>query len=843
MSRPFISANPGLRAIRLVASCLAALHLVPSMGSIGPAAAVAQEAVVSGRLAPIWEDPLPERGTPRLRHFLATERGELIALRVTPDQLRVVGGELARAGSYVRVSGRWTERRPGPGAATDRVLTVGSIRFAAPPPGAFPEPAGAPIMGSYPWITVLCRFADMPTQEPHAVAWYEELMGSTEPGVDHYWRELSFDNANVAGSGAVGWYDLPHPRDYYVVNNSADLARLRRDCAAVADADVYFPDFEGINFQFNGSLGPFSWGGGSTLTIDGVSKFYSMTWLANWADHVTYTHEMGHGFGLPHSSGPYGATYDSKWDVMSGSWTDYDAEWGWLAPHTIAFHKEMLGWIPANRIYDAAVGTSQTLTLHRLADSGAGDSYLMVRLPIPGGAYYTVEARRDDVGYDVHLPSKAVIMHRVDGRAYVVDPDGDGDPNDEGAMWVPGETFTDPAAGVEMTVESEVEDGYVVTISLVEPGQIELDPAVLDFVADQGSDPASQTLSMTNSGTGGMDWTATTDASWLYVAPVAGITSAGETSELVVSVASTSLSPGSYRGAVTVDATATNSPQSVAVNLEVTPAPVIVIDTADLEFSAITGVDPAPQDLVLRNAGSAELTWTAGSDAGWLALGSSAGTLPAGEMTTVSVTVAVTGLDAGTYSATITVAGDATNSPQTLGVSLALSEAGSLDLSPTALVFTVWEGDDPEPGEFSITNDGAGALAWTASADSSWVSMSMTAGQLAPAASQPITVSVAAAGLAAGTRSASITVDGNVDDGPQSVAIDITVRARPELVADEVADHLLGVRIVLDPTDLEYLDHIGNRNGSFDVGDFRAWLQREGLLSGAAVRPPGEAAP
>ena len=295
----------------------------------------------------------------------------------------------------MEVDGSW--RQPGrtPGATAELELEVRSIRQALPPAGASPPAQGVPVMGAQPWITVLCRFSDYPTTEPHPLSWYEGLMGGAEPGADHYWRALSFDQANVSGSDALGWYDLPNPRSHYVDDGAgtANLQLLKEDCAAVADADVFYPDFVGINFQFNESLGNFSWGGGSYLNIDGQNRFYRVTWLANWADHVTYMHEMGHGFGLPHSSGPYGQVYDSNWDVMSGSWTNYDSFWGWLSPHTISYHKDMLGWIPAGRIYEAAPGSSQTLTLHRLSDQASGSDYLMARVPRTDGSYYTVEAR------------------------------------------------------------------------------------------------------------------------------------------------------------------------------------------------------------------------------------------------------------------------------------------------------------------------------------------------------------------------------------------------------------------------------------------------------------------
>jgi hypothetical protein len=53
----------------------------------------------------------------------------------------------------------------------------------------------------------------------------------------------------------------------------------------------------------------------------------------------------------------------------------------------------------------------------------------------------------------------------------------------------------------------------------------------------------------------------------------------------------------------------------------------------------------------------------------------------------------------------------------------------------------------------------------------------------------------------------------------------------------------MGVRTTLSASELEYLDEIGNGNGSFDVGDFRAWLQREGLMSRVGPAAGEEEAP
>ena len=824
---------PGRFAI--LAAGFFAIHAGPGGETAGPVEAWAQEASVSGRLTSIWEDPLPERGTPRLRHFLSRSDGELVALRVTEGQLRGVGGVQSVNGQYVEVSGSWRSPRRTPGGSTDRELEVRSIRYSVDPFGASPPPQGAPITGSHPWVTVLCRFSDFPTTEPHPLSWYEGLMGGAEPGVDHYWRELSFDQANVAGSGALGWYDLPQPHAYYVNDSTgvANLQLLKEDCAAVADADIHYPDFVGINFQFNENLAGFSWGGSSSLNIDGTFKNYRMTWLASWADHVTYTHEMGHGFGLPHSSGPYSAVYDSNWDVMSGSWTNHDSFWGWLAPHTISYHKNLLGWVPPDRIYDATEGSSQTITLHRLADLGAGGDYLMARIPRVDGTYYTVEARRF-IGYDVNLPDEAVIMHHVTSRAFVVDPDGNGNPDDEAARWKAGETFTDGESGITVTIDSETASGYVVTISVVDPGHIELNPTSLAFASQQGTDPEAQTFVIRNTGIGDLQWTASDDAMWLDVDVSTGTAAAGDSSVVTALVTASDLPPGTLNGTITVAGNADNSPQTLAVGLEVTAAPVITLLAEPLDLEAVIGVDPPVHEIVIRNDGGEELTWTGSSDVTWMSFARGSGTLAAGASETDTVAILVDGLDLGNYAGTLTFTGNAANSPQVLAAHLSVTESPSIALAGT-LEFEAYEDDTPGTADLTITNDGGGTLHWTAEADEDWVTLSPAADDLSSGASQALAVGVDVSGLAAGTHTAVITISGNADDSPQTAYVQFVVVARPVMDPEDVADHLMGVRTTLDATELEYLDEIGNANGSFDVGDFRAWLQQQGMMS--RVRP------
>ncbi|MEP7342323.1 MAG: S8 family serine peptidase, partial [Acidobacteriota bacterium] len=96
---------------------------------------------------------------------------------------------------------------------------------------------------------------------------------------------------------------------------------------------------------------------------------------------------------------------------------------------------------------------------------------------------------------------------------------------------------------------------------------IGVSPSSLIFTATAGgSNPANQTISITNTGGGTLNWTASDNATWLTVSPASGTAP----STLTASVSITGLAAGTYNGTITITATgATNSPVSVPVTLTV----------------------------------------------------------------------------------------------------------------------------------------------------------------------------------------------------------------------------------------------------------------------------------
>jgi len=112
--------------------------------------------------------------------------------------------------------------------------------------------------------------------------------------------------------------------------------------------------------------------------------------------------------------------------------------------------------------------------------------------------------------------------------------------------------------------------GKLIILAATDPSdtpQISLNREELFFGAEaSGAVTGAQSILVENSGTGTLNWTASTDQNWLSCSPSSG----GNTGEIWVSVDKTGLSPGTYTGAVTVsDSLAINSPRTVTVTLNV----------------------------------------------------------------------------------------------------------------------------------------------------------------------------------------------------------------------------------------------------------------------------------
>jgi M6 family metalloprotease-like protein len=428
-----------------------------------------QSVEVEGKLEIIWGDPMPGSNQDTLtRYYLTDDSGNQIELNVDVD---TVGWEnhLVWQNQKVWVSGQQSSQ--------DDTLAVTVDEIS---PAEMHIQSLTDVVGSQPWISIMCKFSDQ-SAEPENLAYFQGMYANVYPGLDHYWREQSYDQINLVGSGAAGWFVLPHPESYYNPSDTlggADLDKLLNDCVGVADPSINFAPYAGINMMFNTDFdNGYAWGGYRSFSLDGVYKRWRLTWEPPWGyqNISVIAHETGHGFGLPHSTYNPNTVYDNYWDVMSYTWGNnlYHSVYGNVGQHTISYHKDILGWIDTGEKFIPSQDTRTTITLERLALPQTSN-YRMAQIPIGGSSthFYTVEARRT-VGYDAALPGNAVIIHEVntylDEPAHVIDIDGNGITNDAGTQWVVGETFADVSNQISVSVDAITSSGYVITIQLGNP--------------------------------------------------------------------------------------------------------------------------------------------------------------------------------------------------------------------------------------------------------------------------------------------------------------------------------------------------------------------------------------
>jgi len=227
--------------------------------------------------------------------------------------------------------------------------------------------------------------------------------------------------------------------------------------------------------------------------------------------------------------------------------------------------------------------------------------------------------------------------------------------------------------------------------ALLAQGQpvLEVEPNSLSFEAKAGgSAPAAPTLTVTNDGSGQMDWHMADNADWL-IAGNSGVLDGGQSAGVNLIVLIDDLDAGTYEATITVTAEqADNSPIEVPVTLTLQGATglgELAVEPTRLDLQAQQGGNPPSQGLTIENSGDASLDWTAQTQATWLTLRPDEGTLGAGQTRNVRVTASIANLEPGSHRTTVAVSSpNARQSPVRVQVSLSLSESPDRPAGPQA---------------------------------------------------------------------------------------------------------------------------------------------------------------
>ena len=202
-----------------------------------------------------------------------------------------------------------------------------------------------------------------------------------------------------------------------------------------------------------------------------------------------------------------------------------------------------------------------------------------------------------------------------------------------------------------------------------------------------GGPNATDSITILNGASTSVSVTWSESISWLIgVSPGTTLTILpGKMGTFTATASPANLAAGTYYGTVKISGNGIT--QYVSASLRITTAssttPVIGLSPTSLSFSAVVGgANPASQTLSITNTGGGTLTWSASRNATWLALSPISGTGNG----SVTVSVNISNLQAGTYSGWITVSATGATT-KTVPVSLTVT---SQSTSTTGSASLTW---------------------------------------------------------------------------------------------------------------------------------------------------------
>jgi len=203
-------------------------------------------------------------------------------------------------------------------------------------------------------------------------------------------------------------------------------------------------------------------------------------------------------------------------------------------------------------------------------------------------------------------------------------------------------------------------------------------PLSLSFRGQGGSSVEGQVVSISNNGKGVLNWSAGTNEGWITLWEETGSVEESGSGAVEVGVNLNGLEAGTYNGSVSMRAES-GATEVVNVELEVLPTPELSVAPEALAFTSTNGSNPSSQNLAITNAGAGTLNWNAAKDRNWILMDKEAGTGDG----SISVTVEIASMSAGTYTGSVRVTGEgAISSPAVVPVTLnIIQETGSINVT------------------------------------------------------------------------------------------------------------------------------------------------------------------
>ncbi len=222
---------------RIIATIILGTVLLANVVELGLAASS-----LTGRLEMLWGSGGDIQSEQFIRTWLVKLNGEKIELFFTQGKAGDIPQEWL--GKQVEVRGSYKAlayAKQGFSVEEIELRDAGALGIAST------------YSGNTPWVTLLCKFKDVP-DEPKPASYFSDMYWSGYPRLVSYWKEVSYNLIDVSNSTAVSvWNVLPQNQEYYVYDLNGDgkvdvdFNRLNQDCINLVDLIVDFRNFKVSN--------------------------------------------------------------------------------------------------------------------------------------------------------------------------------------------------------------------------------------------------------------------------------------------------------------------------------------------------------------------------------------------------------------------------------------------------------------------------------------------------------------------------------------------------------------------------------------------------------------------
>ncbi|MFJ4964331.1 Immune inhibitor A peptidase M6 [Streptomyces sp. ADI96-02] len=389
---------------------------------------------------------------------------------------------VATASSSLPVGGRASAgsaaTSPDSAAGPCRIATTLGVQMSE----GMPTPPGyTRSTGEVTALNLMIDFPDAEGTEPAADRFAEFF-----PQTSEWFRASSYGRLVYRPEAPLkDWLRMPTPFAEYGIERGSPYEpgyrQLVKDIVEAADPHVDFSAYDLVNILVTPNAGPsaldtvlsvtFS-GNDEAPTADGVPLSNTSFVYSRQDDgsgsypqtgYRVLPHENGHVFGLPDLYTMEGGGSVGHWDIMSEDWGANN--------DLLAWHKWKLGWLDNDQISCASEAGVSEHALEPLAGKGGTK---LAFIPLSAESGYAVEVRTE-AGNDEAVCRPGVLIYKVStdidtgqGPISVADATQDSGgctrrPNVHAelsdAPFQPGQTFTDRANGVRISVLDKDEDG------------------------------------------------------------------------------------------------------------------------------------------------------------------------------------------------------------------------------------------------------------------------------------------------------------------------------------------------------------------------------------------------